>query len=153
MQSNYPFDRRPALWLYHEMSHHEWKRPEHYNLCFDTIRKHCSKSFRIVQLTRYNIYTYLPQLRQDIWYTCSVRQRIDYIKWHLLASYGGMFLAPDVVILKNPIVFVDKLKRHDCVLFGKEIDIRALPQNASMPTGMTPLNIPNKTLTAEENKK
>ena len=127
MQYNYPFNERPPLWLYHEMSPHKWKRPEYYNLCLETVQKHCGRRFRVISLTRYNIYTYIPDLRKDVWYTCTRRQRTDLIKWELLARYGGLFLDQDVLVLRDLSPYMDKLGEHDFVAFGKSTEVVGAP--------------------------
>jgi hypothetical protein len=130
MQPNNPFGDRPPLWLYHEPSPREWQRPEHLNLCLETVQKHCGRRFRVIPLTRYTIYTYLPNLRKDVWYTCSYKQRIDLMRWELLARYGGMFVDPEVLVLRDLTPYVNKLHDHDFVAFGNGTHL----ETASTPT-------------------
>lgn len=118
MQANALFHNRPPLWLYHEHPYYQWKRPEYMNLCLETVLRHCGKRFRVIQLTRYNIYNYLPDLRKDIWVKCSVIQRKDLIKWELLSRYGGLCLDPDVLVTGDLMPYIDHLQKHDLVTFG-----------------------------------
>ena len=147
MQVNYPFHKRPPLWIYYELAPHQWKRPEHLNLCLETVQRHCGRHFRVIPLTRYNIYTYVPNLNKDIWYTCTPQQRMDIMKWELLSRYGGMILDADVLVVRDLMPYVMQLKEHDFVAFGKEMipasdanntQIIHLPQTwamASRPNG------------------
>lgn len=119
MQHNHPFTDRPPLWLYHDLPHHQWRRPEYHHLCLETVQRHCARQFRIVPLNRYNIYTYVPDLRQDLWHKCSPSQRVDVMRWELLSRYGGLFLDADVVVMRDLGPLMEKLGKHDCVLFGE----------------------------------
>lgn len=127
MQHNYPFNERPPLWMYHEMSPHDWKRPEYYNLCLETVKKHCGRRFRVIQLTRYNIYSYIPDFRKDVWHTSTRQQRTDLVKWELLARYGGLFLDQDVLVLRDLSPYIEKLNNHDFIAFGKSTKIVGAP--------------------------
>jgi hypothetical protein len=120
--TNHPFHHRHPLWLYHELAQHQWKRPEHLNLCLETVRKHCGRKFRVIPLTRYNIYKYVPDLRKDIWHTCTHRQRMDWMKWELLSRYGGLFLDADVLVVCDLTPHMHKLQDHDFVAFGRTED-------------------------------
>ena len=119
IDSNHPFgSRRPPLWLYHDLSHHQWHRPEYQNVCLETVQRHCAHSFRIVQLDRYTIYKYIPDLRTDVWIKCSPSQRVDLMRWELLSRYGGLFLDADVLVMRDLAPLMQKLNTHDFVAFG-----------------------------------
>ena len=120
MQANYPYHQRPPLWIYYELAPHQWKRPEHLNLCLETVQRHCGRHFRVIPLTRYNIYTYVPNLNKDVWYSCTHQQRMDIMKWELLSRYGGMVLDADVLVVRDLMPYMLQLKNHDFVAFGKE---------------------------------
>ena len=115
-----PFFSRPPLWLYHELTHDQWRRPEYENVCLETVQRHCAHSFQIVPLDRYSIYKYVPDLPGDVWVKCSPAQRMDLMKWELLSRYGGLFLDADVVVLRDLLPVLAKLKDHDCVVFGQD---------------------------------
>ena len=135
MHRSDPFNKRPPLWLYHEMEPHEWKRPEYYNLCLETVQKHCGRRFRVIPLTRYTIYSYIPNFRKDLWHTCTARQRTDLVKWELLARYGGLFLDQDVLVLRDLSPYMDELVDHDFVAFGKSAaTVANAPAVATAPT-------------------
>ena len=121
MQANYPYHQRPPLWIYYELSPHQWRRPEHLNLCLETVQRHCGKHFRVIPLTRQTIYTYVPNLNKNIWYVCTYKQRMDIMKWELLSRYGGMVLDADVLVVRDLMPYMLQLKEHDFVAFGKEV--------------------------------
>ena len=98
MQANALFQNRPPLWLYYENPYYQWRRPEYLNLCLETVQRHCGRSFRVIPLTRYDVYKYLPDLRKDVWVKCTAAQRMDLIRWELLSRYGGLCLDPDVLV-------------------------------------------------------
>lgn len=118
MQSNTPFDERPPLWLYHEHPYYQWRRPEYYNLCLETVQRHCGRTFRIIPLTRDTVYNYLPNLRKDLWVTCTAEQRTDLVRWELLARYGGLCLDPGVLVTGDLTPYMRHLEHHDAVVFG-----------------------------------
>lgn len=139
-QNNNPFQRRPPLWLYYELAPHQWKRPEYLNLCLETVQKHCGRPFRVVSLTRYDIYKYVPDLREDIWHVCSHQQRMDVMKWELLSRYGGLFLDAGVLVVRDLTPYLNQLLYHDFVAFGQELSLT--PPN--LPNSKLNLNHPHK---------
>jgi hypothetical protein len=110
---------RPPLWLYHDLTHDQWRRPEYQNLCLETVHRHCAHSFQIVQLDRYSVYRYVPDLPREVWVKCSPAQRVDLMRWELLARHGGLFLDADVLVLRDLLPVMEKLQDHDFVAFGK----------------------------------
>lgn len=133
-----PFVRRAPLWLYYEVAPHQWKRPEYLNLCLETVQKHCGRRFRVVPLTRYDIYKYIPDLRKDIWYLCSHHQRMDFMKWELLSRYGGLFLDADVLVVRDLTPYLNKLAEHDFVAFGRET-LPSTPSSLTSPPTQQPI--------------
>ena len=118
MQANALFQNRPPLWLYYENPYYQWRRPEYLNLCLETVQRHCGRSFRVIPLTRYDVYKYLPDLRKDVWVKCTAAQRMDLIRWELLSRYGGLCLDPDVLVAGDLRPYMEQLARHDFVAFG-----------------------------------
>ena len=118
MQANALFQNRPPLWLYYENPYYQWRRPEYLNLCLETVQRHCGRSFRVIPLTRYDVYKYLPDLRKDVWVKCTAAQRMDLIRWELLSRYGGLCLDPDVLVAGDLRPYMEQLTRHDFVAFG-----------------------------------
>ena len=118
MQANALFQDRPPLWLYYENPDDKWKRPEYYNLCYETVQRHCGRSFRVISLTRYTIYKYVPDLHKDIWVKCTYAQRMDLIRWELLSRYGGLCLDPYVLVTSDLLSYIHLLDQNDFVAFG-----------------------------------
>ena len=65
-------------------------RPEYIDLCFETIKKHCSKDFKINVLNEKTIHNYLNNLRPDIQYKLSIPQKTDYYRYNLLYKYYNL---------------------------------------------------------------
>lgn len=118
MDANHPFTHRPPLWVYHDLGHAEWRRPEYQNLCVESAHRHCGRRFRVIELNRYNIYTYVPDLDRDVWIHCTPAQRVDLMRWELLSRYGGLWLDVNVMVLADLSPFMAPLRTHDAVLFG-----------------------------------
>lgn len=135
MHANHPFSTHPPLWLYHDLSHDQWRRPEHHNLCLETVQRHCSRSFRIVQLDRYSVYKYIPDLPREVWVKCSPSQRVDLMRWELLCRYGGMFLDADVLVMQDLQPIMRKLREHDFVAFGAGPQVHMSEQQQVHPVG------------------
>lgn len=114
-------ESKPILWVY-------WENkplsiiPPYIKLCIQSIFKHCSKSFHVVLLNEKNIYKYLPELKQkeiDLNFSnLLIAQKVDYYRILLLTKYGGLYLDADVLVLKDPIEIIEKLKEYDFVGFG-----------------------------------
>ena len=74
------------IWLYWETPPGK-TRPTYIDLCYDTIKKHCSKNFKVHLLDEKSVYTYLPKLRRDI-NNLRIPQKADYIRLALLKKWG-----------------------------------------------------------------
>jgi len=106
---------QPYLWQYWEGS-----LPDYIKICMDTVDKHCSNNFRIIRLNPQNIKDYLPELKEyekNI-NTLIIPQKVDIYRIMLLYKYGGMYMDADVIVLRNPIEIMDKLREYDFVGFG-----------------------------------
>ena len=147
MNANHPFDRTPPLWLYWENPSHAWKRPEYLDLCYQTVQKHCDKHFTVLQLTPKNVYTYLPDLREDLDIKCTRAQKSHYIRLALLQKYGGVWLDADVLVFASPMPYVRKLAQYDYVGFGCHFANCGVRQDgAPRPASWIMVSRPNGTL-------
>jgi hypothetical protein len=113
------FNNKPKLWVYWENKPNTIT-PPHIKLCLKTIFRHCSKSFDVIKLDNNNIYDYLPELKEKKFNLSNLllAQKVDYYRVLLLYKYGGLYIDADVIVLKNPIEIIDKLKDYDYVGFG-----------------------------------
>ena len=143
MQANALFQNRPPLWLYYENPYYQWRRPEYLNLCLETVQRHCGRSFRVIPLTRYDVYKYIPDLRKDVWVKCTAAQRMDLIRWELLSRYGGLCLDPDVLVVGDLRPYMEQLTQHDFVAFGcgtSEDDARDPAACPLATAGLSPIS-------------
>lgn len=104
------------IWLYWETPPGK-TRPTYIDLCYDTIKKHCSKNFKVHLLDEKSVYTYLPKLRRDI-NNLRIPQKADYIRLALLKKYGGIWLDSDIIVFSDLIDYINKLKDYDFIGFG-----------------------------------
>jgi mannosyltransferase OCH1-like enzyme len=155
----------PYLWLYWENINND-KMPGYITLCIETIYKHCSKSFNIILLNEKSINNYLPELncRKFNLDLLNIQQKVDYYRLLLLKNYGGLYMDVDIIVLRNPIEILKKLKKHDYVGFGctghECLDGYLKPSNwvmCSRKNGIlinnTVKNIENKLLNIQSNIK
>ena len=110
---------KPKLWVYWE-DKPETKMPAYIKLCLKSMEKHCKNSFDVIKLDEKSIYDYLPELHHTKYNLSNllIAQKVDYYRVLLLAKYGGLYLDADVLVLKDPIEIIDKLKEYDYVGFG-----------------------------------
>jgi hypothetical protein len=107
--------KKPYLWQY-------WEGflPDYISLCMETVEKHCSKDFNIIRLNKKNIMEYLPELDKynDKIDKLIIPHQVDIYRIMLLYKYGGIYMDADIIVLKNPIEIINKLKEYDFIGFG-----------------------------------
>jgi hypothetical protein len=112
---------KPYLWVYWE-NKKDKVMPDYIKLCRQSILKHCSKSFNVVELDEKNIYHYLPELKEkEKDYKLDkliIAHKVDYYRILLLNKYGGLYVDADIIMLRDPIEIIDKLNDYDFVGFG-----------------------------------
>tara|TARA_Y100000389_G_scaffold204035_1_gene254623 strand:+ start:8061 stop:8945 length:885 start_codon:yes stop_codon:yes gene_type:complete len=104
------------LWLYWENKKGQIK-PTYIELCRDTVKKHCSKDFKIHFLNEKNVYRYFPNMRKDL-EKLSIPQKVDYIRLLALQKYGGIWLDSDIIVFKSLKPLIEKLRYFDFAGFG-----------------------------------
>jgi hypothetical protein len=111
---------KPYLWQYWD-NIDSVDTPAYIKLCFDTVDKHC-KDFNIVRLNKENILDYLPELKTlkiyDKINTLIIAHKVDLYRIMLLKKYGGVYMDADIIVLRNPIEIITRLKSNDFVGFG-----------------------------------
>ena len=110
-------DGKPNIWLYWENKPGK-NKPDYLNLCYDTIKKHCSKTFNIHLLDEKKIFKYLPDSRKDLHLKLNIPQKTDYYRYRLLYKYGGIWIDSDTIVMKDLGEIIDKLNKYDYVGFG-----------------------------------
>ena len=138
--------KKPFIWIYIEETYNsrDWSSfysrlikgntPSYIWLCLYSVYVNCFKDFNIVILNPDNIYHYLPQLNvvMDTESTIKLKKRRQYISFCLLEKYGGVYMEPNIIVLKNLINIYNQLQNVDfigfpCALeyykcYGKEIN-------------------------------
>lgn len=105
------------IWMYWENKPGSTK-PNYLKLCFDTVVYHCQNKYRIYLLDQVTIYQYLPNLRKDLSKKLDISPKSDYIRYHLLEKYGGIWIDADTIIMKDISPILEKLQKYDFVGFG-----------------------------------
>lgn len=110
---------KPIIWTYWENIPGK-KRPAYVDLCFDTMKKHCSKNFNIKILNDKTIKNYLPNINPDInnLDKKDLCKYVDYYRLLLLYNYGGIWLDADTIVFKDLIPIIKKLKDPNITLVG-----------------------------------
>jgi phosphorylcholine metabolism protein LicD len=116
---DYDLSKKPYLWLYWDNIDGN-QTPAYIDLCYDTVVKNCSNSFNIVRLNKNNIKKYLPELNEYGKYLekLMIAHKVDLYRIMLLYKYGGLYLDSDMIVLRDPVEIMDKLKKYDYVGFG-----------------------------------
>jgi len=106
---------KPYIWQYWE-----GVMPDYIKICMDTVDKHCSDDFNIIRLNPNNIKNYLPELTEykEKIDRLIIPHKVDIYRIMLLYKYGGLYMDADVIVLRNPIEIMDKLREYDFVGFG-----------------------------------
>ena len=113
------FETKPYIWTYWENLPGK-KKPEYIDLCFESMKKHCSKSFNIVILNENSIKNYLPNINPNIKNIKKeeIFKLVDYYRLLLLYKYGGIWLDADTIVFKNLISLIHKLDKDNLSYIG-----------------------------------
>jgi len=107
--------KKPYLFWY-------WEGVEknYIKLCFETVKKNCSKSFNIIKLNDHNINEWLPGIKKYNKYfnKLLIAQKVDIYRIMLLEKYGGLYIDADILVLRDPFEIIEKLDKYDFVGFG-----------------------------------
>jgi hypothetical protein len=117
VRESFKSDNINNIWMYWENKPGKTK-PNFLKLCFDTVKLHCKKNFKIHLLNDKNIHKYLPELRSDLDDKLSIQQKTDYLRIKLLYKYGGIWLDSDTIVMKDLSEIISKLDKYDFVGFG-----------------------------------
>lgn len=108
---------KPVIWLYWENKDNK-ATPAIINLCRETIIKKNGKDFQIIVTNPQNIFFYLPDLNKDCLLFKQIAHRADYIRYHLLYSYGGIWLDSDFIAFKSLKPVLYEIEEHGFVYTG-----------------------------------
>jgi hypothetical protein len=116
-------DKRPKLWFYTDIpftSDKQCELPMCLQLSIKSIYSHCGNSFNIINLHPDNINSYLPDMPIHIGphsQTDKIQQKQIMISM-IMYRYGGLWVPPNIIVLKNLLPITDKLANKEIVLFG-----------------------------------
>ena len=117
LMESFTGDNINHIWMYWENKPGKTK-PNFLKLCVDTVRKHCSKNFKIHLLNENTITNYISDLRLDLNDKLSIQQKTDYLRIKLLHKYGGIWLDSDTIVMTDLSEIISKLDKYDFVGFG-----------------------------------
>ncbi len=116
-------DKRPKLWFYTDIpftGDNKCELPMCLQLSIKSIYTHCGENFNIINLHPNNIYSYLPDMPINIGpdsQTEKTQQKQIMISM-IMYRYGGLWVPPNIIVLKNLLPIIDKLSEKEIVLFG-----------------------------------
>lgn len=128
-----PFQKnKPIIWMYWENIPGK-KRPNYLDICYDTVLKHCQNDFDVKLLDDTSVYQYLPDLRKDLDTKLKIQQKVDYIRYWLLYTYGGIWIDCDTIVMRDLMPIMDKLQTFDFVGFGCHFNDSSQCANSGKP--------------------
>jgi len=107
------------IWLYWENKPGKII-PPYIELCYETIRHHCSEDFEVILTTPDTIRDYIPdagkfeQIRNP-----NPAIRAAYIRVALLEKYGGIWMDSDIIVLKSFAPMKELIESNGFVCFHK----------------------------------
>ncbi len=125
-------NNKPFIWIYLEREYNSKKwttfgsrlnlnNMESYSiLCLYTIYKHCHQNFNIVFLNNENINYYLHNFNVAMGpnSTIPLDRRIDLIKFKFLYEYGGIWMDPHTIVMKDLLPTYNLLNQFEMIVFG-----------------------------------
>jgi GR25 family glycosyltransferase involved in LPS biosynthesis len=128
--------KKPIIWVYWQNKNENSIKPPYLNLCMDTIIKTCKDNFEIILLNDEIVKTISIYINKNFINIKPLSMRSDYIKFSILAEYGGIWLNPDTITLKTPDFFTNALITHEfCILYlYDKVNIMAIAGNKNNRT-------------------
>jgi len=97
-----------TIWLYWD-NYPNKDTPPYIKLCWQTIRTHCGADFKVVLINSNNVRDYLPNIRDDFFSMPQINNKSNYLRYKLLAEYGGVWLDSDTILLRSILPLLDLL--------------------------------------------
>jgi len=101
------------MWLTHNL------KPEWIDLCLYSSKWHMSD--KTIIITDENLSEYLPELRPEVWEITHIVAASEYIRFTLIAKYGGVWLDADAIVMHNLSYLLSKLNSHDMILLREQL--------------------------------
>jgi hypothetical protein len=90
-----------AIWLFWENPPGQSEPPAYVQLCWKIISKHCGNDFDIYLVTPENVKQFLPNIPDSFFKIAQINNKSNYLRYHLLAEHGGIWLDSDLVLFKS----------------------------------------------------
>ncbi len=98
------------IWLYWEDPPNKTK-PEYLNLCFESVKKHCSADFTIRIVSKQEALEMLAL--PPIWLQfAQIAHRADMVRAGLLAKFGGIWLDTDLIVIRSLSFLIEEIQNH-----------------------------------------
>lgn len=116
-------DKRPKLWFYTELPFESNKSsdlPMCLQLSIKSIYTYCGEDFNIINLHPHNIQSYIPDIPIHIGpnsQTDTIQQK-QIMASMIMYRYGGLWVPPNIIVLKSLLPITQKLADKEIVLFG-----------------------------------
>ena len=93
------------IWMYWE-NRPFTKKPAYLELCLDSIKRH-KGDYELVLLDERSVKDYI-EIPAKVRQFEHIAHRADYIRFHLLHRYGGVWLDADVILIQD----IDDVSEH-----------------------------------------
>lgn len=121
--------KKPFIWVYLENNHNynSWislnnknNIPSYQLLCIMSIYCHCKDNFNIIVINPALLYKYLPDfpINAEIFSKLSLEKKQDFIGSYVLYKFGGIYIKPNVLVMKNLKNLYNKLNKYDIITTG-----------------------------------
>jgi GR25 family glycosyltransferase involved in LPS biosynthesis len=107
---------KPIIWLYWENMKGK-NKPHYLNLCYKTIEKYAGNKFHIIILNPKNIPTISRSIHKNFININPIGMRADYVRFCIVAEYGGIWLDSDVILTSDLSLMTNTLKNYNFVSF------------------------------------
>lgn len=100
------------IWLFWDNPPERTSTPVFIELCWETIRKHCSADFDIHLVTTENVKQFLPDVPNSFFQIKQLNNKANYIRYLLLQKHGGIWLDSDLILFKTLRPLLDLLNEE-----------------------------------------
>jgi GR25 family glycosyltransferase involved in LPS biosynthesis len=109
--------KKPIIWMYWENKKGS-KRPGYLELCLKSIYKYCGEKFHIIVLNDSLVRDISRTIHPKFTNINPLGMRADYIRFTMVAEYGGIWLDFDTVVTRDISFILEDLKTYNFVGFS-----------------------------------
>jgi hypothetical protein len=107
---------QPILWMYWQNAKGKTK-PPYLDLCLETILKNCQDDYKIIILDDKMVKQLSMTINPNFTNIEPIGMRADYIRFTIIAEYGGLWLDYDTIVLKNLRFIKELLLKYNFIGF------------------------------------